>query len=320
MRPLLLVASLLVASLLAAARLAAQADARQALVDVTRSADTVTVGDPFTVQIRVRAPKVATIRFPDVPSAADAIEPVDPRAVEDGPPGEMLDRTATYRFVAWDVGPRGPAFEPVTITVAGQSRSIAVVVPPVFVRSLLPLDSAAHQPRDARAPVPVPGRLWQFVLLGSIAMALLFAYWRRWRHMRRERATATGTDAWQDVRQAWQALDALKLDEAGEPGRHVIAHVDVLRHYLARRFPPVALTLNAGEATAVLTDLDFPVPVPRVADLLARDSELRFAHAGIAPDEAVALAAEARDITAQIQLAHEARLRAIERPPRPRRR
>ncbi|MDQ8165446.1 MAG: hypothetical protein P3A28_06800 [Gemmatimonadota bacterium] len=319
MWPPLLVASL-VASQFASLRLTAQTDVQQALVDVTRSADTVTVGDAFTVRIRIRAPKVATIRFPDVPASADAIEPVDPRAVEDGPPGDLLDRTATYRFVAWDVGSRGPVFEPVTITVAGQSRAIAVVVPPVFVRSLLPADSAGHEPRDARAPVPLPGRLWQFVFLGAIAVALLVIYWRRWRRMRRERAAATGTDAWQDVRAAWQALDALKLDEAGEPGRHVIAHVDVLRHYLARRFPPVALTLNGGEATAVLADLDFPVPVPRVADLLARDSELRFAHAGIAPDEAVALAAEARDITAQVQLAHEARLRAIERPPRPRRR
>jgi hypothetical protein len=311
---------LLVASIVAAARLGAQADARQALVDVTRSADTVTIGDPFTVHIRVRAPKVATIRFPDVPASADGIDPVDPRSVEDGAPGEMLDRTATYRFVAWDVGSRGPVFEPITITVAGQSRAIAVVVPPVFVQSLLPADSAEQVPRDARAPVPLAGRLWQFILLGTIALAGLILYWRRWRRLRRERAESTGTDAWQDARTAWQALDDLKLDEAGEPGRHVIAHVDVLRHYLARRFPPVALTLNAGEATAVLTDLDFPVPVPRVAELLARDSELRFAHAAIAPDEATALATEARDITAQIQLAHEARLRAIERPPRPRRR
>ncbi len=311
---------LLVVLLCAAARLAAQADARQALVDVTRSADTVTVGDPFTVHIRVRAPKVATIRFPDVPPSADGVDPVDPRSVEDGAPGEMLDRTATYRFVAWDIGARGPVFEPITVTVAGQSRSIAVVVPPVFVQSLLPADSTEHTPRDARAPVPLAGRLWQFILLGTIALAGLLVYWRRWRRLRRERAATAGTDAWQDARTAWQALDELKLDEAGEPGRHVIAHVDVLRHYLARRFPPVALTLNAGETTAVLTDLDFPVPVPRVAELLARDSELRFAHAGIAPDEATALAAEARDITAQIQLAHEARLRAIERPPRPRRR
>ncbi len=311
---------LLVASLFATARLTAQADARQALVDVTRSADTVNVGDPFTVQIRVRAPKVATIRFPDVPASADAVEPIDPRAVEDGAPGDMLDRTATYRFVAWDVGSRGPVFEPIIITVAGQSRTVAVVVPPVFVQSLLPADTTDHEPRDARAPVPLPGRLWQFILLGTIALVGTFMYWRHWRRQRRERVAATATDPWQDARDAWQALDALKLDEAGEPGRHVIAHVDVLRHYLARRFPPIALTLNAGEATSALTDLDLPVPVPRVAELLARDSELRFAQAVIAPDEAAALAAEARDITVQIQLAHEARLRAVERPPRPRRR
>jgi hypothetical protein len=100
----------------------------------------------------------------------------------------------------------------------------------------------------------------------------------------------------------------------------VIAHVDVLRAYLARRFPAVGAGLEARDAVAGLSGLDFPVPVHRVAVLLERDADVRFARAAVAPAEAEALAREARDITAQVQLSHEARLRALERPPRPRRR
>src|SRR5262245_33176717 len=74
-------------------------DPRQALVTASVSPDTVTIGEPFTVRLRVRAPKVATIKFPEVPDAAGGVDPLDPRAIEEGPTGDFLDRTAVYTFV-----------------------------------------------------------------------------------------------------------------------------------------------------------------------------------------------------------------------------
>lgn len=296
------------------------ADARQALVTVSVTPDTVAIGEPFTVRIRVRAPKVASIRFPDVPEPANAVEAVDPRAVDEGPPGDVLDRTARYAFVAWDVGLRGPAFGPVVVTVGGQARRFELGSPAVHVRRTLPADTSEQVPRDARAPVPLPGRLWQYLVLGVVAVAGVA--WYFWRRARRRRGGVPGpiADAWDEARTAFDVLGGLRLHEAGEPGRHVIAHVDVLRTYLERRFPPVSTALGAGAASAALAAIDFPLPVHRVSDLLDRDAALRFAHDGVTADDAAALAAEARDLVLQVQLGHEARLRAMERPPRPRRR
>jgi hypothetical protein len=289
-------------------------------VTVTVSPDSVTIGERFTVRIRVRAPKVATIRFPEVPGSAEGVDPVDPRALEEGPTGEVLDRTAAYTFVAWEVGRRGPVMEPVVVTVGGQDRSFGVGTPTVLVRSLLPPDTAGQQPRDVRDPVRLAGRLWQVIILGIISLALLLWYLVARRRKARASAEPEVPEAWQAARQAFSALEVLQLAESGEPGRHVIAHVDILRSYIERRFPAVDATLDAPAATAALAELDFPVPVHRVTELLERDAALRFAHAAVAPDEALTLAAEARDITANLQLAYEARLRAMERPPRPRRR
>jgi hypothetical protein len=279
----------------------------------------VEVGQPFTVRIRVRAPKVATVRFPDVPDAMNAVDPVDPRAMEEGPPGDVLDLTARYAFVAWDVGRRGPSFGPVVVSVAGREREVMIGTPTVEVRATVPPDTAEQVPRDARQPVRLPGRLWQFLALGTIGLALLG--WYLWSRRRRPGvAVAPRPDAWDEARAAFARLDGLRLDEAGEPGRHVIAHVDVLRSYVERRFPGVGASLAPAAAVAALESLDFPLPVHRVSDLLERDAALRFAHAGVTASDAGQLAAEARDLTAQLQLAHEARLRALERPPQPRRR
>lgn len=300
--------------------LSAQDDPRQALLSVSIAPETVTVGQRFTVRVRVRAPKVAMVTFPEVPSASDGVDPVDPRVIDDGPPGDVLDRTATYAFAAWDVGVRAPKLDPVTVSVGGRAQRFVVGAPSVVVRSLLPKDSAHVAPREARDPIPLPGRLWQYTILALLVAAGLLWWWRRRHSARAAVGERRAGEAWDEARKAYATLDTVALAAAGETGRHVIAHVDVMRTYLARRFPTVDAGLQARDATTQLMEVDFPVPVRRVAALLERDAEVRFAHAAVDAREAEALAHEARDITDQVQLAHEARLRALERPPRPRRR
>jgi hypothetical protein len=297
----------------------AQSDPRQAIVSTTVSADTVSLGEPFTVRVRVRAPKVATIVFPEVPGAANGVDPVDPRSIEEGPTGDFLDRTAVYSFVAWDVGARAPVFDPVRISIAGREAACGVGATGVFVRSLLPADSS-EAPRDSRAPVHIPGNLWQYLLAGGLVFGvILYLIWLR-RQKRLEATEDAAPEPWIQAREAFSRLEALQLAESGEPGRHVIAHVDVLRTYIERRFPTVNSTLDAPSAASAMSQVDFPLPVHKVAELLERDASLRFAQSPVAVEEAVTLAAQARDITANLQLAHEARMRAVERPPRPRRR
>ncbi|MGH7638629.1 MAG: hypothetical protein ACREOK_13360, partial [Gemmatimonadaceae bacterium] len=135
-----------------AALTAQQAQARvQAGVSISK--DTVTVGEPFEVRIRVRAPADARIAFPDNPDTSGAVQARDPRVIVTVDSLQSLDQTATYRLAAWDIGA-----QPVRIgnvTVASQTatnddeRRVNLATVQVFVRSVLPADSALRVPKPA---------------------------------------------------------------------------------------------------------------------------------------------------------------------------
>ena len=287
---------------------------RGALVTASVVPETVTVGQPFEVRIRVRAPKFATIHFPAVPDTADAIEAVDPRAMEDAGDAELIDRTAVYRLVAWDVGKHTPKFANVSIGTSGTDQQYPVAIAPVVVTSLLPADSAERVPKDARDPLAPPGDLWKYLLLGSLLAGGIAWYWWR-RRKRRALQAPPPVEPFVAATSGFDALDALGLPAAGEPGRHVIASVDVLRAYLARRFPDMRESLTPQELERALAGSDLPVLPQRLSALLDRESSLRFARAGVSADEALALGTESRQIVRDIQAAYEERLRAMERRP-----
>ena len=297
------------------AGIAQAAPQRTALVSVSVAPETVTVGEPFTVRIRVRAPKFATIRFPSVPDTADAIEAVDPRATEDAGDAEVIDRTAVYRFVAWDVGRHTPRFANVLVGTGGAAQQYPVALTPVTVRSLLPDDTLKRVPKEVRDPVAPPGALWKVLLLSALLAAALAWLWRR-RRARRAAAPPPEVDPFVAATASFEALDALALPAAGEAGRHVIASVDLLRGYLARRFPDMRESLTAEEMERAVAGSDLPVLPHRLDALLRRESSLRFARAGVSTDEALALGKESQAIVRDIQTAYEARVRALESRPR----
>jgi hypothetical protein len=287
---------------------------RGAIVSVSVVPETVTVGEPFAVRIRVRAPKFATIHFPSVPDTADAIEAVDPRAMEDAGDAELIDRTAVYRLVAWDVGRHTPHFASVVVGAGGSDQQYAVTLPPVTVLSLLPADSAQRLPKAARDPVVPPGALWKILLLAALLLAGLAWYWWR-RRARRAAEVPRDVEPFAAATASFEALEALGLPAAGESGRHVIASVDVLRAYLARRFPDMRESLTAREIERALPGSDLPVLPERLSALLRRESSVRFARTGVTAGEALALGTESQGIVRDIQAAYEARIRAAERRP-----
>src|ERR1051325_3595009 len=130
---------------------ALRAQDRAVRMGVTISKDTVTIGEPFEIRIRIRAPADAQIHFPDNPDSSGTIQGRDPHAIATSDTVQFRDQTATYHVAAWDIGAQRVIFAPVTVTWAPKGeREVPVTAAGVFVRSVLPADSALRVPKPAR--------------------------------------------------------------------------------------------------------------------------------------------------------------------------
>ena len=78
--------------------------------------ETVTVGQPFRVELRLRAPAGSKVEFPIGPDTAATIDLLDPKAVHDASDAGATDVTASYRMAAWDVGSQPIAMSDVVVT------------------------------------------------------------------------------------------------------------------------------------------------------------------------------------------------------------
>lgn len=277
------------------------------------------IGEPITVELRVRAPMGSEIRFPAVPDSADAVEPLDPRLVRDASSASVLDRTAVYRLIAWDTGSRALTFGDVTVSRDGATQSYPVTLPRVRVRSILPADSAARVPRDARGALAIPGGWWRLWLALAVILALGAWAWRSWRR-HAARTAAEPPDAARVAEEGFTHAERLGLLEAGESGRYALAHVDVMRRYLGARFPQADASRTAHELAEALVGAEFPILPERVAELLRASEPIAFARAPVSADEARSIGTEARAIVRDVETAWRARRAAAEAKPAKRRR
>ena len=265
--------------------------------------DTVTIGEPFAVSVRVRAPIGATIGFPDGPDTTHVVQAIDPPVVSTSGDTAAVDRTARYRVAAWDVGTQPIELGPLRIEVGGVAREAALPARAVFVRSVLPEDSAQRVPKPARGlwEFPQPWWLpWLIALLVATLVGLLLWWW--WRRRRRAVPVPVTADPYADAEVRFARVEALRLLEAGERGRYVALMLDVLREYLARRFPAASPALTSRELLAVLAP-DRTVPGERLAALLHEGDLVKFARRPLTDERAAALGAETRAI---VRLVHEA--------------
>lgn len=263
--------------------------------------ETVTVGDPLRITVRVRAPAGATVVFPDAPDTTGALQPLDPRQVTAGPPGDASEATATYRLVAWDIGPQPARLGDVIVRLGTLERRVPLTDVGVFVRSVLPVDSTLRVPKPPRAPFELPAPWWWLLalILGIVALLLLVWWW--WRRRRRA-APEQSEDAYALARRELARIEALGLIEAGERGRFVALVVDVLRGYLSRRVPAANVALTSTELLEAVRP-DPRVPLGRLAPVLAESDLIKFARRPVTAERARELAREARAAIEEVEQA-----------------
>lgn len=254
--------------------------------------ETVTVGDPFRLVVRVRAPRGSTVEFPVAPDSGTGVEPLDPVVVVPSPDSSVVEQTATYRLAAWDVGALAIRLGEVVVTgAAGEQR-----IPPgrlrVQVASVLPADSTQRAPRPARALFEFGPPWWWWALVALAGLGVLALLWWLWRRRR-----AVDAVPYRSPREAAEAefdrIDALALVASGERGLHVALVVEVVRAYLARVLPGALPSLTTTELVHALRG-DGRLPLTRLARLLQDADLVKFAAAPIDASRAEQAGREAR--------------------------
>ena len=264
--------------------------------------ETVTVGQPFRLSVRVRAPRGAAIGFPAGTDSASAVQALDPRQLSANPDPAVLDQTAVYRLAAWDVGAQAIALPDIVVRVDGVDRRVPLSGASVFVASVLPADSAQRVPKPARdifAAQPPWWWPWLPILLAIALVGLLFWLW--WRRRRRN-TVEEQVVAIEVAEREFSRVEAMGLLEAGERGRFVALMVDVLRDYLARRVPGAAASLTSAELLQSVRG-QRSVPADRLAPLLAEADLIKFARRLVARDRAETMGREARLLAREIERA-----------------
>ena len=309
-------ASLIAIGALAPRSLVAQASGPLAGVQlgVSTRPESVTVGDPLELRVRVRAPARAAIAFPDGPDSSAQVQAIASRAVVGAADATATDRTAVYRLVAWDVGESPAQLGDVVVTLDGVERRIPLGDVMVKVYSVLPADTTLRVPKPPRPLFDVTIPWWQRWLpwiLAALALIALLAWWW-WRRRHRGGPDASSVDALAFAEREFARIEALGLVDAGERGRYVALMVEVLRDYLAMRIPEARASLTSGELIAALQRVR-AVPVARLATVLDEADLIKFARRIVTAERARELGREARAIAREIEAALTAS--AAESPP-----
>jgi len=260
--------------------------------------DTVLIGQPFSLFVKVLAPRGVRFEFPAGPDTAtqNGVSPIELR-------GEKLvsqlgdTAVALYRLVAWDVGTQPLRIPDVRVTFQGQERRPSLATASVFVKSVLPADTSLRVPKPARPLIVLPvinWLRWLAVLAAIVALAL--AWWVWWRYRNRPKPPV---DPYVRAQQEFARIESRRLIETGEPEEYVAAMVDVTREYLAARVPGVRRSDTTTELLIAMQPRQgIEIELPQ---LLERADLVKFARASVNDQEARDAGAQLRAIVDHVE-------------------
>jgi hypothetical protein len=291
-------ARVLVVGLVAALVTASVAPAQQIQVraGVVVVPDSVRIGDPFRITIGIRAPLGATIEFPTATDSTSAVQSLDPVSIRTTADTTAVEQYADYRVAAWDIGQQQLRFEDAVVRLGRVERRVPLGGYAVFVRSVLPEDSAQRVPKPPR-PIYEHGMFpwwWLLVAAAIIGVGLLIWWW--WRRRRRP-PLALVLDPFERAEAEFVRIERLGLLDAGERGRYAALMTEVLRDYLAARYAEAALSHTSGELVRALHGQRW-IPNDRLARLLGDVDLVKFARKPVSSDRAREMGREARAIVA----------------------
>jgi hypothetical protein len=267
---------------------------------VTVAPDTVRVGDPFVVTVRVRAPLGASIEFPAAPDSGGPVEPLDPVQIASTADSIAVDQTATYRLAAWRVGRFAVTFDDVVVRQDIGSRRVEISNVTVTVASVLPEDGANIEPKPPRVVFTFGLPWWVYALAAAVAVAIVALLWWLWR--RRRRKPPSREAPFVAAEREFDRVEALGLLAAGERARYVALMTEVLRDYLASVVPEASVSQTTNELGGAMRRAGIGI-YARTSALLSEVDLVKFARRPLTVDRGAALGKEARAIAAAVHQA-----------------
>jgi hypothetical protein len=264
--------------------------------------DTVTVGAPFRVLVRIRAPRGSRIEFSLGPDSTGPVQALDTRQVFDSPDTTATEAMATYRLAAWDVGAQGIAIPDAVVRYAGggAQRPVPIGSLTVFVKRTM---TPASPPKPARRILEkIEPWWWRWAVAGGAVLLLILLLWWLVRRSGKGAPGGLRLDPYQEAIAELDRIERLKLIDAGERGRYVALVTQVVRDYLAGRIPTAALSLTTLELIAAL-DGDSRVPIDRLRRVLDESDQVKFARARVSAEKAILVASDARHIVEETDTA-----------------
>jgi len=247
------------------------------------SPDTVIIGQPFNLFVKIAAPMGVRFEFPAGPdtSMQNGVRPIELRGEK---VVSMLGDTAValYHLVAWDVGVQPLRIADVRAALGAAERLLPLSGASVFVKSVLPADTSLRIPRPPRPLIILPVfNWWPWLALAAatIAGVLLWWAWRRYRN--RPKAPV---DPYVRAQREFERIERMGLLEADRGPEYLALFVDVAREYLAARVPGVRRSDTTSELLRAMqphdgAEADLP-------GLLERADLVKFAQEDLTRDEA----------------------------------
>ena len=280
---------------------------------VSVTPDTVTVGQGFVAVIRVRAPRGATIRFPEASDSSANSSPtatsiVGKPVIQPQPDSTGTLASAAYRLAAWDVGPQSLGIGNIVVISGTDTGYVSVAERTVFVRSVLPADSALRVPKPPRPAIVITPFDWNPLLIAALVLAALMLLWRLWIWYRNRQDRQL--DPFRAAERDFGRVEAMGLLAAGDAPRHAALMTDVLREYLAARVPGIERSHTSSEMLARSGDIH--APARGLGELLWRTDLIKFANNPVDAAEAERLGASARSIVRAVETMYVERERSRE--------
>ena len=272
----------------------------------TASKTEVSVGEMFTVDVRVTGPGGGTYAFPAEASQEGFELTTAPAGPNPGPPG-----THRYHVKVFTLGDAQVPPIPVRYRLPdGTTGEVRTATIPLKVISLLPRAKGEQKLADVRGPVTVSvGRAFWIGLVSLAVLVTMLVWWFVSRRRRAAPPVAAPVPMLEAGEEARRALDGLVTSDRwtrAEFRRFYIGLTAIAKRYLERRLDAPIVEMTTAEMLAHLRATPHGVDLaPTLRDMTAAADQIKFARGSGLAEEAERHLAAARAMVEAL----EARLR-----------